>query len=93
VLGLSGGIDSAVVACLAAEALGPENVWGVTMPTQYSSHGSVEDSRQLAAALGIRFLEIPIKGAFEAVRASSTRFSPGCRKTRPRKTCSPVCAA
>ncbi|MEQ1860126.1 MAG: NAD+ synthase [Chthoniobacteraceae bacterium] len=69
VLGLSGGIDSAVVACLAAEALGPDNVLGVTMPTQYSSRGSIEDSRQLAAALGIRFLEIPIQSAFDAVRA------------------------
>ncbi len=69
VLGLSGGIDSAVVACLAAEALGPENVTGVTMPTQYSSRGSIDDSRQLAAVLGIRFLEIPIQPAFDAVRA------------------------
>jgi len=69
VLGLSGGIDSAVVACLAAEALGPENVLGVTMPTKYSSRGSIEDSRQLANALGIRFLEIPIQNAFDAVAA------------------------
>jgi NAD+ synthetase len=69
VLGLSGGIDSAVVAALAARALGPENVLGVTMPTQFSSRGSIEDSRQLAAALGIRFLEIPIQPAFDAVRA------------------------
>ncbi len=69
VLGLSGGIDSAVVACLAAQALGPENVTGVTMPTLYSSRGSIEDSRQLAHALGIHFLEIPIQPAFDCVRA------------------------
>jgi NAD+ synthase (glutamine-hydrolysing) len=69
VLGLSGGIDSAVTAALAAVALGPENVLGVTMPTQYSSRGSIEDSRLLAENLGIRFLEIPIQSAFECVRA------------------------
>jgi NAD+ synthetase len=69
VVGLSGGIDSAIVACLAAEALGAENVLGVTMPTQYSSRGSIDDSRTLASTLGIRFLEIPIQGAFDAVRA------------------------
>jgi len=69
VLGLSGGIDSAVVACLAAEALGPENVTGVTMPTQYSSRGSIDDSRQLADALGVHFHEISIQRSFESVRA------------------------
>jgi NAD+ synthetase len=77
VLGLSGGIDSAVVACLAAEALGPENVTGVTMPTQYSSRGSIEDSRQLAHALGIRFQEIPIQRAFDTVRAQFTEAFAG----------------
>ena len=65
VLGLSGGIDSAVVACIAAEALGPKNVMGVTMPTRYSSEGSVLDSQHLANALGIEFLSIPIDRAFE----------------------------
>jgi NAD+ synthase (glutamine-hydrolysing) len=69
VIGLSGGIDSAVVAALAAHALGPENVLGVTMPTQFSSEGSVEDSRILAERLGIKFLRIPIQNAFDAVRA------------------------
>jgi NAD+ synthase (glutamine-hydrolysing) len=68
VIGLSGGIDSALVACLAARALGPENVLGVTMPTEFSSLGSIEDSKALAANLGIRFLEIPIQAAFESVR-------------------------
>jgi len=68
VLGLSGGIDSAVTAALAVNALGPENVLGVTMPTQYSSSGSVEDSRTLARNLGIRCLTISIKRSFEVFR-------------------------
>ncbi len=68
VLGLSGGIDSAVVAALAAAALGPENVTGVTMPTGYSSAGSIEDSRLLAQNLGIHFLQIPIQRGFDDVR-------------------------
>ena len=77
VLGLSGGIDSAIVAYLAAHALGAENVLGVTMPTQYSSRGSVEDSRALAEKLGIRFLEIPIQNAFEALRGQFTEIFAG----------------
>jgi NAD+ synthase (glutamine-hydrolysing) len=60
VVGLSGGIDSAVVATLAQRALGPDNVVGITMPGPYSSEGSVLDSRQLAANLGIRLLEVEI---------------------------------
>ena len=68
VLGLSGGIDSAVTACIAADALGPENVLGVTMPTQYSSEGSISDSERIAASLGIRCLTIPIQRSFESFR-------------------------
>ncbi len=64
-IGLSGGIDSALVACLAAEALGPENVMGVTMPSPFSSPGSIGDSLHLAEALGIEFKEIPITTLFE----------------------------
>ncbi len=60
VLGLSGGIDSAVVATLAVEALGPRQVLGVAMPGPYSSKGSLRDARELARRLGIRFEEIPI---------------------------------
>jgi NAD+ synthase (glutamine-hydrolysing) len=60
VLGISGGIDSAVVACLAVAALGRENVLGVTMPSEFSSTGSVEDSKLLARNLGIELLLIPI---------------------------------
>lgn len=64
-LGLSGGIDSAVTAAIAAEALGPKNVLGITMPSMYSSAGSVNDSEKLARNLGIEFKEIPIKEMFE----------------------------
>ncbi len=60
VLGLSGGIDSAVVCAIAAEALGPSNVLGVSMPSPYSSPGSIEDSRALAGNLGVRFEIVPI---------------------------------
>jgi NAD+ synthase (glutamine-hydrolysing) len=66
VLGLSGGIDSAVVCCLAAAAVGPENVLGITMPSEYSSRGSVEDSRRLAENLGVEFREIGITQAYHA---------------------------
>ena len=55
ILGLSGGIDSAMVAVIAADALGPERVWGVSMPSRFSSPGSIEDARKLAENLGIRF--------------------------------------
>ncbi len=65
VLGLSGGIDSAVVAALAADALGPENVCGVMMPSRYSSEHSVKDSEELAQNLGIETRFIPIKEPFD----------------------------
>ncbi len=65
-VGLSGGIDSAVTCALAAEALGPERVVGVTMPSTISSAGSVTDSEALAENLGIEFKEIPIKPAVDA---------------------------
>jgi NAD+ synthetase len=68
VLGLSGGIDSAVTAVIAAEALGPDAVHGVTMPTQFSSGGSMEDSRLLARNLGIHFYTIPIQRSFETFK-------------------------
>ncbi len=61
VLGLSGGIDSALTAVIAAEAIGAENVTGVTMPSVFSSSGSVDDSRLLAENLGIKFETISIK--------------------------------
>ena len=63
-VGLSGGIDSALVAAIATEALGAENVIGVGMPSPYSSSGSIDDSRQLAANLGIRFETLSISALF-----------------------------
>jgi NAD+ synthase (glutamine-hydrolysing) len=66
VLGLSGGIDSAVVACLAAEALGPSHVLGIAMPSPYTSAASLEDAEILAGRLGIGFKTIPITPIFEA---------------------------
>src|SRR5213593_3551922 len=64
VVGLSGGVDSAVTAVIAVDALGAENVVGVSMPSPYSSRGSIDDARALARNLGIKFLEIPITDAF-----------------------------
>lgn len=64
VIGLSGGIDSALTAAIARDALGAESVWGLTMPSRYSSDGSVDDSEDLANRLGIRFDRIPIETVF-----------------------------
>jgi NAD+ synthase (glutamine-hydrolysing) len=69
VVGLSGGVDSAVTAVIAVDALGAENVTGVSMPSPYSSRGSIEDARALARNLGIKFLEIPITDAFQVFKA------------------------
>ena len=69
VIGLSGGIDSALTAAIAVDALGPENVLGVTMPSRYSSQGSVSDSQELAANLGIDCWTIPIEPAHDAFAA------------------------
>lgn len=65
-LGLSGGIDSALVAALATDALGKENVVTVSMPSRYSSSGSIDDAKKLAANLGIHFMVLPIEQAFKA---------------------------
>jgi NAD+ synthase (glutamine-hydrolysing) len=69
VLGLSGGIDSAVVAAIASDALGPENVTGVSMPSQFSSRGSVLDALALSKNLGIECLQIPIADTFAVFKA------------------------
>jgi NAD+ synthase (glutamine-hydrolysing) len=68
VLGLSGGIDSAVTAVIAVAALGKENVVGVSMPSQYSSQGSLDDAAALAENLGIAWHVIPIKEPFEVLK-------------------------
>ena len=64
-LGLSGGVDSALTAAIAADALGPQNVLGVMMPSRYSSSGSIDDSIELARNLGIETLTLPISGIME----------------------------
>ncbi len=69
IVGLSGGIDSALTAVIAADALGPHNVLGITMPSRYSSPGSVDDSAELARNLGIEFWEVPIEPAHTAFTA------------------------
>jgi NAD+ synthase (glutamine-hydrolysing) len=68
IIGLSGGIDSALTAAIAAEAVGPENVIGVGMPGPYSSQGSIDDARALAKNLGIRFELLSINQPYEAYR-------------------------
>ena len=68
-VGLSGGIDSALVAAIAVEALGAENVLGVGMPSEFSSTGSIDDARQLAENLGIRFELVAIHDVFEQYTA------------------------
>lgn len=83
ILGLSGGIDSALTAVIAADAMGPENVIGVGMPGPYSSKGSIDDAKALAAKLGIRFELLPIteiwttyrqvlKGVFAGLKEDAT---------------------
>jgi NAD+ synthase (glutamine-hydrolysing) len=68
VVGLSGGIDSSLTASIATEALGKENILGVSMPSQYSSEHSKEDAKLLAKNLGIRHAVVPIQGIFEAFK-------------------------
>jgi NAD+ synthase (glutamine-hydrolysing) len=80
VIGLSGGIDSSLVACVAAEALGRENVIGVTMPSRFTSTGTRSDAEILAKNLNIRFIEIPIGGVFSSFIQS---LSDAFRDTSP----------
>ena len=70
VIGLSGGIDSTLTAVIAADAMGPEAVLGVSMPSEFSSSHSVDDAKALAAELGIEMLQIPIAGPYRAYLAS-----------------------
>jgi NAD+ synthetase len=79
VLGLSGGIDSAVTACIAVQALGSENVLGVAMPSMYSSPESYEDARALARNLGIKFEVVPIEPAFRAYEKSLDEIFQGLK--------------
>jgi len=68
VIGLSGGVDSALVATIAADALGPENVTGISMPGPFSSEGSITDAKCLSKHLGIKLLTLPIGDTFESYR-------------------------
>jgi len=78
VIGLSGGIDSAVTAAIAVKALGAENVRGVAMPSQYSSQGSLDDAEGLANALGIQYDVVPIEPIFEELKTQLTDIFDGC---------------
>jgi NAD+ synthase/NAD+ synthase (glutamine-hydrolysing) len=77
IVGLSGGIDSALTAAIAADALGAENVIGVGMPGPYSSPGSIEDARSLAQNLGIRFELLPINDIFESYKKALSKVFAG----------------
>jgi NAD+ synthetase len=77
VLGLSGGIDSALTAVLAVAALGPENVRGVSLPSRYSSQGSLDDARILAERLGIKYDVIPIEPAFAVTKEQMKKVFAG----------------
>jgi NAD+ synthetase len=79
ILGLSGGIDSALVAVLAADALGAENVFGVAMPARYSSTGSLHDAEALAKNLGIRYEVLPIEPPFLAVEKQLEKVFAGTK--------------
>ena len=79
-IALSGGIDSSLVAAIAVDALGPQNVVGVSMPSRYSSEGSILDARELAENLGIKLITISIEDAFSA---SLDTLAPHFRGTEP----------
>jgi NAD+ synthetase len=79
VLGLSGGIDSALVAALAVEALGPDHVMGVSLPARYSSGGSLTDAEALAKNLGIRYEVIPVEPGFVAMEGQLTKLFAGTK--------------
>ena len=80
VIGLSGGIDSSLVAAVAVEALGRENVTGVTMPSPFSSTGTRRDARALGKQLGIQFLRLPITPALNAYRRTLARTFKGLKE-------------
>jgi NAD+ synthase (glutamine-hydrolysing) len=79
VLGLSGGIDSAITAVLAVDALGTDNVMGVSMPARYSSTGSLSDAEALAKNLGIRYEVLPIEPAFKAMEGQLAQVFAGTK--------------
>jgi NAD+ synthetase len=89
VIGLSGGVDSAVTAIIAVDALGAENVTGVSMPSPYSSRGSIDDARALAHNHGIKFLEIPITDAFRDFKAQFKEIFKALRENETEENMQP----
>src|SRR5436189_664683 len=89
VIGLSGGVDSAVTAVIAVEALGAENVTGISMPSPYSSRGSIDDARSLAHNLGIKFLEIPITEAFRDFKSQFKEIFKGLQENETEENMQP----
>src|SRR5208282_3325578 len=79
IVGLSGGIDSALVAVLAAHALGPDKVMGISMPARYSSEGSKSDAAALAKKLGIRYEVLPIETVFQSVEKQLAKVFAGTK--------------
>ena len=93
-VGLSGGIDSALTATVAADALGRENVVGVGMPSRHSSEGSVSDSKELAEALGMRAVDCAHRaGPPGLYRHAGQLTSRAPSPTRRRRTCRPASGA
>ncbi len=93
-IGLSGGIDSALTAALAVEALGADRVHGVSMPSRYSSEATRTDAQRLAESLGIDFRELaiePVVEAFTGVLVAVVRGT--ASPTSPRRTCRRASAA
>jgi NAD+ synthetase len=80
IVGLSGGIDSALVAVLAADALGPDRVMGISMPARYSSEGSLSDAEILAKNLGIRYEILPIEPVFQSVENQLAKVFAGTKR-------------
>src|SRR5213078_3924792 len=89
VVGLSGGVDSAVTAVIAVDALGAENVTGISMPSPYSSRGSIDDARALARNLGIKFLEIPITEAFRDFKSQLKEIFKGLQENETEENMQP----
>ena len=92
-IALSGGIDSSLVAAIAADALGADRVTGVLMPSRYSSEGSVTDARALASNLGIETMTIPIEPAHAAFLDLLAEPFGDASPGSPRRTCRHASAA
>ena len=87
ILGLSGGIDSALSAAVAVDALGPDKVWGVMLPSKYTSDESLEDARECARLLGCRHDVVSIAPAVEALDGMLPRAAAGWPPRTSRRGC------